>query len=95
MPRLRPQCLSVRDGVWLTNLLAPEALERIAIVRCRFFLTSRLNGHLAITGPIYIATALGYVSTRSGLFVRAADMRVFGQFVIKLALPALLFNALA
>lgn len=49
---------------------------------------------LAITGPIYIAIALGYGFTRSGLFARA-DMRVFGQFVIKLALPALLFNALS
>jgi predicted permease len=49
---------------------------------------------LAITGPIYLAIALGYVSTRAGLFERS-DMRVFGQFVIKLALPALLFNALA
>ena len=41
---------------------------------------------LAITGPIYIAIALGYGLTRGGLFVRA-DMLVFGQFVIKLALP--------
>lgn len=49
---------------------------------------------LVITGPIYFVIALGLVSTRSGLFARA-DMRVFGQFVIKLALPALLFSALA
>lgn len=49
---------------------------------------------LAITGPIYITIALGYVLTRRGLFARA-DMRVLGQFVINLALPALLFNALA
>ncbi len=48
---------------------------------------------LAITGPIFAAIALGYVSTRNGPFERA-DMRVFGQFVIKLALPALLFTAL-
>jgi malonate transporter len=49
---------------------------------------------LAITGPIYITIALGYLLTRRGLFARA-DMRVLGQFVINLALPALLFNALA
>ena len=49
---------------------------------------------LSITGPIYITIALGYFLTRRGLFARA-DMRVLGQFVIHLALPALLFNALA
>jgi malonate transporter len=49
---------------------------------------------LAITGPIYIAIFLGIVTTRTGLFVKA-DMRVLGKFVINLALPALLFNALA
>jgi malonate transporter len=49
---------------------------------------------LAITGPIYLVVALGYLCTRAGLFVRA-DMRVFGKYVIHLALPALLFNALS
>lgn len=49
---------------------------------------------LAITGPIYLCIILGYVVTRLGLFA-AADMRVFGKFVIHLALPALLFNALS
>ena len=49
---------------------------------------------LAITGPIYLCIALGYLATRLGLFDRA-DMRVFGKFVINLALPALLFNALS
>ncbi|WP_137896853.1 AEC family transporter [Ramlibacter sp. 2FC] len=49
---------------------------------------------LAITGPIYVAIALGYLTTRMGLFARA-DMQVMGRFVINLALPALLFNALA
>ena len=49
---------------------------------------------LTITGPIYITIILGFVTTRLGLFARA-DMRVLGQFVINLALPALLFNALA
>jgi len=49
---------------------------------------------LAITGPIYIVIFLGWATTRSGLFTKA-DMRVFGKFVINLALPALLFSALA
>jgi malonate transporter and related proteins len=49
---------------------------------------------LAITGPIYIIIALGFASTHWGLFKRA-DMRVFGQFVINIALPALLFRALS
>ena len=49
---------------------------------------------LAITGPIFVCIALGFVTTRAGLFNRA-EMRTFGKFVINLALPALLFNALA
>ena len=49
---------------------------------------------LSITGPIYLAIALGYVCTRSGWFSRA-DMRVFGQFVVRLALPGLLFSTVA
>lgn len=49
---------------------------------------------LAITGPIFLCIALGYLTTRAGLFDRG-DMRVFGKFLINLALPALLFNALS
>ena len=49
---------------------------------------------LAITGPIYLAIALGFVMTRIGLFAKA-DMRIFGRFVINLALPALLFKSLS
>jgi predicted permease len=49
---------------------------------------------LAITGPIYLAIALGYLTTRWGVFERG-DMRVFGKFTLNLALPALLFNALS
>lgn len=49
---------------------------------------------LAITGPIYLCIAGGYASVRWGLFGKA-DMKVFGKFVIDIALPALLFNALA
>jgi malonate transporter len=49
---------------------------------------------LAVTGPIYFVVAVGWACTRAGLFERA-DMRVFGKFVINIALPALLFNAVA
>ena len=49
---------------------------------------------LAITGPIYLTIALGFATTRLGLFSKS-DLRVLGKFVINLALPALLFNALA
>ena len=49
---------------------------------------------LAITSPIYIIVLLGYLFTRFGLFDKP-DMRVFGKFVLNLALPALIFNALA
>jgi predicted permease len=49
---------------------------------------------LAITAPIYITIVLGFVTTRMGLFDKA-EMRVFGKFVVKLALPALLFQAIA
>lgn len=49
---------------------------------------------LAITGPIYLIVALGFLVTRAGIFQRA-DMRLFGKYVIQIALPALLFNALS
>lgn len=49
---------------------------------------------LAITAPIYLVAAIGYLCTRGGLFARA-DMRVFGKYVVNLALPCLLFNALS
>lgn len=49
---------------------------------------------LGIISPIYIAIVLGYITTRLGLFSKA-DMRVFGKFVMSLALPPLIFNAVA
>ncbi len=49
---------------------------------------------LAIVAPIYIVILIGFAMTRSGLFAKA-DMRVFGKFVINLALPVLLFRALS
>jgi hypothetical protein len=48
---------------------------------------------LAITGPIYLAITLGYLTTRWGVF-QQANMRVFGKFTLNLALPLVLSNAL-
>lgn len=49
---------------------------------------------IAITLPIFLVVGLGFGTTRAGLF-SVADMRIFGRFVISIALPALLFNAIA
>ena len=49
---------------------------------------------LAITGPIYLIIAVGYLCTRRGLFDKT-ELRAYGKFVINVALPALLFNALS
>lgn len=49
---------------------------------------------LAITFPIYAAIALGYATTRGGWF-KPSDMRVLGGYVMNIALPALLFHAVA
>ena len=58
------------------------------------FLRLRMLDILAIVSPIYIIIFLGYATTRAGLFGRA-ELLTFGKFVIKLALPALVFNAVA
>ena len=49
---------------------------------------------LGITLPIFAAVALGYICTRAGLF-KSSDMAILGRFVMSLALPALLFLAVA
>lgn len=49
---------------------------------------------LSITGPIYIAIALGFLMTRIGIFTKE-NMQIFGKFAIYLALPALLFKTLS
>jgi malonate transporter len=49
---------------------------------------------LAITCPIYLCIGMGYLCTRWGVFGKP-DLRVLGKFVLNLALPALLFNAIA
>nr|WP_315241615.1 AEC family transporter [uncultured Albidiferax sp.] len=49
---------------------------------------------LAITAPIYLIIAAGYLSGRYGMFSKP-DMRVLGRFVINFCLPAMIFNALS
>jgi malonate transporter len=49
---------------------------------------------LTITGPIYLLILLGFASVRLGWFAKA-DMRVLGQFVVRIALPAMLFRVLS
>ncbi len=49
---------------------------------------------LSITAPVYLLIALGYLCVSRGLFARA-DMRLFGKYVLYIALPALIFSALS
>lgn len=49
---------------------------------------------LTLTVPIYVAIAVGYAVVRAGV-VPAAGLRALGAFVINVALPALLFSAIA
>ena len=49
---------------------------------------------LAITCPIYLVIALGFLAGHFGVFSRP-DMRVLGSYVVKFALPALVFTALS
>ena len=49
---------------------------------------------LAITGPIYLVIALGFLAGHFGVFSKP-DMRVLGSYVVKFALPALVFTALS
>jgi malonate transporter len=49
---------------------------------------------LAITGPIYLVIALGYLAVHLAIFSKA-DMRVLGTYVVRFALPALVFTALS
>ena len=49
---------------------------------------------LGITLPLFAAVLLGYFCVSGGLF-KPTDMRLFGSFVLNVALPALLFLAVA
>ncbi len=48
---------------------------------------------LSITTPIYLTIAVGYAATRFGLFDKSGT-RFLGSFVLNVALPCMLFNAL-
>lgn len=49
---------------------------------------------LGIISPLFLAIAVGFLFVHYGLFAKS-DIRVLGRFVIQIALPALLFKALA
>jgi len=49
---------------------------------------------LSITGPIYLVIALGFLAVRFEVFSKL-DMRVLGTYVVRFALPALVFTALS
>jgi hypothetical protein len=49
---------------------------------------------LSVTLPIFLIVIFGYVSTRSNVVVKS-DVKVLGAFVIKFALPALVFRSLS
>ena len=53
-----------------------------------------MDAILIITFPIFALIGLGYVCVRQRLFA-PADMGVLGKYVLNIALPALLFNAVA
>ncbi|MGI3186327.1 AEC family transporter [Nioella aestuarii] len=47
---------------------------------------------LTITAPIYLLIGLGFLSVRTGYFA-GSDVRAIGTFVVRFALPALIFLA--
>jgi predicted permease len=49
---------------------------------------------LAVTGPIYLLIAAGYLAVRSKLFA-AAELRTLGRFAFMFCITALLFDALS
>ncbi len=49
---------------------------------------------LGITFPIFALIALGYAVTLKGVF-KSSDMQMFGNFVMNIALPALIFKSVA
>lgn len=53
-----------------------------------------MNQILSATAPIYLAVALGYVTTRMGMFDREVN-RAFARFIVKIALPCLIFANLS
>jgi hypothetical protein len=55
---------------------------------------ARMLEVLSVTLPIFILIALGFAAMRLGA-TTAADIQALGTFVIRFALPALIFNSLA
>jgi len=53
-----------------------------------------LGAILTITFPIFALIGVGYGAVRAGWFA-PGDMKVLGKYVLNIALPALLFNAVA
>lgn len=53
-----------------------------------------MSGVLGVTGPIFALIALGWAVTRGGL-LDAAAIRALGRYVANIALPALIFRAVA
>ncbi len=49
---------------------------------------------LEIIFPIYALIGVGFVTTRRGVF-SAEDLRAMGRYIVNLALPALMFTAIA
>ncbi|MDE3174968.1 MAG: AEC family transporter [Pseudomonadota bacterium] len=49
---------------------------------------------LSVTAPIFLVIALGFLAVRSGL-IGDSDVRALGGFVLRVAMPALIFNALS
>ena len=49
---------------------------------------------LSVTSPIFLVVALGFAAVRSGL-IGPGDARAIGGFVLRFAMPALIFNALS
>ncbi len=49
---------------------------------------------ISITGPIFIVIAIGFLTVRLGL-MSVDEVRPLGRFVVTIALPALLFKAIA
>jgi malonate transporter and related proteins len=49
---------------------------------------------LAVTTPIYLLIAVGFLAVRLG-WMTPADMRVLGRFTAQFGVPALLFRAIS
>ncbi|MFT3975363.1 MAG: AEC family transporter [Amaricoccus sp.] len=53
-----------------------------------------MSAIFSVTGPIFALIALGYAVRRGGVF-GPSDLRALGRYVVMLALPALIFRAVA